>query len=104
MNVSPTQAENILKETPNGTYLIRPSRTTFCCTLAIKHENIIYNVGIFYNALEKTFRCDNCTAVSFVSVLNLINHFKENPMYLQEKKSSKEIIVLFLKQPVGSKM
>lgn len=107
MNVSPTQAENILKETPNGTYLIRPSKT-FYCTLVIKHEKIVYNVGIIYNCLEKTFRCDNstnpCTAIHFVSVLNLINHFKENPMYLQETKSSKNIIVLFLKKPVGGKM
>lgn len=105
MNVTSTEAENILNGCPNGTYLIRPS-SIFYCTLVIKHENIVYNVGISYDSVGKVFKFNlqnPCKAFNFTSVLQLIQHFKQNPMYLQESESSRNI-VLFLKEPVTNKM
>lgn len=90
------EANQIMKRYGSGAYLIRPS-TIFHCTLVVKHEGHVYNVGIDYEPLEKLFKC--ASHKGFPTLLELIEYFKHHPLYLQ-KENGIDRIKVFLQEPV----
>lgn len=93
-----------MKKHGSGAYLIRPS-TTFHCTLVVKHEGHVYNVGITYEPLEKLFKCasNNSCKNGFATLLELIGYFKDHPLHLQVEGGGGGISKVFLKEPISGK-
>lgn len=91
-----TSAQKLLQGLEDGTFLVRASSVYFC-TLTIKYKTTYFNVGIEQQS-NGMLKCISTTnSPSFLTMHDLINYYKINPVVVIEKETNKLLNILLRK-------